>query len=136
MFYGRFVGDCGFVGRAELFSAILNEKLRNKEIKFSVNEGLELKSNQGEKLLPEQLSSGEQHEIIMFYTLIFQTSPETVVLIDEPETSLHIAWQEVYLDHLAQVQELNGFQAVVSTHSPDIIGDRRDLMIGIGYDDQ
>lgn len=42
----------------------------------------------------EQLSSGEKQEIVLFYELIFETDSQLLLLIDEPEISLHIMWQK------------------------------------------
>jgi len=39
------------------------------------------------------LSSGEQQEVVMLYELLFCVQPGTLVLIDEPELSLHVVWQ-------------------------------------------
>ncbi len=67
------------------------------------------------------LSSGEQHELIMLYELLFRTKPDTLVLIDEPEISLHLAWEQRFLDDLEKIVELTGVDVLIATHSPDII---------------
>ena len=84
------------------------------------------------KLSLHSLSSGEQHELVLHYDLLFKTPPNTVVLIDEPELSLHVAWQKKFLPDLMEIVQLSGFDAVVATHSPYIVGERDDLMVGLG----
>ena len=81
------------------------------------------------QLDPVLLSSGEQHEIVLLYELLFKVSENSIILIDEPEISLHVAWQEVFLKDLGQMAELSRFQALIATHSPQIINDRWDLTV-------
>ena len=85
------------------------------------------RSKNGESLNPRLLSSGEQHEVILLYDLIFKTSSDTLVLIDEPEISLHIDWQLSFLSDLESITELTNPQFIIATHSPSIIGNRIDL---------
>ncbi len=82
-----------------------------------------------EELTPTQLSSGEQHELVLFYELLFRLKPDSLVLIDEPEISLHPDWQLQFLDDLKKIIELSPFDALVATHSPLIIGERWDLAV-------
>ena len=75
------------------------------------------------------LSSGEQHELVLFYQLLFNTEPNSLLLIDEPEISLHISWQNHFIDDLRDVIKLNNFSAIIATHSPDIINKNWDLTV-------
>ncbi len=67
------------------------------------------------------LSSGEQHELVLFFQLLFDTEPNSLLLIDEPEISLHISWQNHFINDLKEVIILNNLSAIIATHSPDII---------------
>ena len=58
--------------------------------------------------------------IIQIYELLFRAQSGTLVLIDEPELSLHMMWQMNYLKNLTQIAQLRGFQCIVATHSPQI----------------
>lgn len=69
----------------------------------------------------DKLSSGEKHEFIMLFRLIFETPPNSLVLIDEPEISLHVSWQLEFMSDLARIQSANSFQCIIATHSPQII---------------
>ncbi|MCP4696853.1 MAG: AAA family ATPase [Gammaproteobacteria bacterium] len=114
--------------KISLFTAILNKKFDgNKKISFSKDNGIEVFTKQVEKLNPQLLSSGEQHEIILLYDLIFKASKNMLVLIDEPEIPLHIDWQSSFLSDLESINELNNPQFLIATHSPSIIGDRINL---------
>lgn len=68
----------------------------------------------------DQLSSGEKQMIIQVYELLFRAQSGTLVLIDEPELSLHMMWQMNYQKNLSQIAQLRGFQCIVATHSPQI----------------
>jgi predicted ATP-binding protein involved in virulence len=73
------------------------------------------------------LSSGEQHQLVLYYQLLFKTNKHSLIMIDEPEISLHIAWQKLFLKDLQEVIAHNPFDALIATHSPQIIHDRWDL---------
>ena len=91
-----------------------------------------LKGENGETVGLESLSSGEQHELVLHYELLFRVRTNTVVLIDEPELSLHINWQKQFLPDLLDTVQLSGIDAVIATHSPFIAGYRDDLMVRLG----
>ena len=118
--------------RTRLLLTNLNEKYRHKRIRLHRDEGLVAEGDGGRPLPLDSLSSGEQHEFVLHYDLLFRVRPNTVVLIDEPELSLHVAWQKKFLPDLMNVAELSGFDSMVATHSPFIVGDRDDLMVGLG----
>lgn len=117
------------VEKLELFSNILNERrFTFKSIQISKDKGFSFKTSTGSELSLSQLSSGEQHEVVLLFELIFKTSPSIMVLIDEPEISLHITWQKEFLDDLLKIIKLQNFQVLIATHSPSIINDRWDLV--------
>lgn len=113
--------------RLKLFRKIFNErnKVTQKEIRYE-NREIVLYVR-GEKLPLSVLSSGEKHDFVMFFNLIFNSEDKDIVLIDEPEISLHISWQESYLDYLLEICELNGLQAIIATHSPSIVNGHFEL---------
>ena len=75
------------------------------------------------------LSSGEQHEVVLLFDLLFGTEENSLIMVDEPELSLHVAWQRQMLEDLQEMAELSDFRALLATHSPQIIGKRWDLTI-------
>ena len=83
----------------------------------------------GEPLPLGALSSGEQQEIVLLYELLFRLKPNSLVLIDEPEISLHVAWQKKFLEDLTKITELASFDVLIATHSPQIIHKRWDLTV-------
>ena len=78
------------------------------------------------------LSSGEKQEIVLFYELIFESGNNELLLIDEPEISLHIVWQKMFMDDLLRIVKYKGINAIVATHSPQIINNHWERQIDLG----
>ena len=68
----------------------------------------------------------------MFYELIFETNEGILLLIDEPEISLHVVWQRKFIDDLLKVIKDKKISVVISTHSPQIIGHYQEKQIDLG----
>jgi predicted ATP-binding protein involved in virulence len=115
-----------------LFRNLIDKNFNNKRIVFNKDYGFRFVATYSDStILPQSLSSGEQHELVMFYDLIFNASENTLILIDEPELSLHIKWQLDYVDELLQIISATKFSAVLATHSPQIIHDKWDLTVSL-----
>lgn len=68
-----------------------------------------------------QLSSGEKQLLVILLTVLVQDNKPSILLMDEPEISLHIEWQRKLIKY---IRELNpNVQIIIATHSPDIIMD-------------
>jgi ABC-type cobalamin/Fe3+-siderophores transport system ATPase subunit len=68
----------------------------------------------------ERLSSGEKQLLILLIEALLQRQQPYVFLADEPELSLHIAWQKRIVP---AVQKMNpNAQVIVATHSPEVAG--------------
>jgi len=117
--------------RIKLFSSMLNSKLRNKEIIIDHEDGFRIRDRNHDPIPLTALSSGEQHEIVLAYDLLFKTVPNSLVLIDEPELSLHLTWQVHFLPDLLKIVKIANFDVIIATHSPFIIGNRRDLVVAL-----
>ena len=112
----------------------VNAKFRNKSIQIHRDKGFVVIGPDGTPLDPDSLSSGEQHELVLLYDLLFRVRPGTLVLIDEPELSLHVGWQKRFLPDLLEIVQAAEFDALIATHSPFIVGDRSDLMVPLAAD--
>ena len=117
--------------RTRLLLNNVNEKFRNKRIRIDPAEGLIAEGENSSPMPLDSLSSGEQHELLLHYDLLFKVEPNTVVLVDEPELSLHVAWQKKFLPDLQAMVGLSRFDALIATHSPYIVGERDDLMVAL-----
>lgn len=121
----------GLAGRLEVFCRSINELLSFKSISTSADKGIVVRvsEKENEEVPLEFLSSGEQHLIVLVGELLFKAKENSLVLIDEPEISFHPEWQERFLGVLEDIQKVNAFSVLVSTHSPMLIGDRWDSVI-------
>ena len=68
-----------------------------------------------------KLSSGEKQLLIILLRVFLMDNRPYVLLMDEPEISLHIEWQYRLFE---EIQKLNpNCQIITSTHSPSLFGD-------------
>ena len=106
----------------DMFIEIVNEafKRTNKtvdttksKLQFKIEDEL-LESN-------KRLSSGEKQFIIVMLTILLQRNQESILIMDEPEISMHLDWQRNLIQN---IQKLNpNCQIILATHSPGIIMD-------------
>ncbi|MFB2839424.1 AAA family ATPase [Floridanema evergladense] len=123
--------------KIDLLKRIINNKFSYsyKQINFNKEKGFvftaryDPSSTDSKTLSPADLSSGEQHELVLLYELLFKVKPGSLVLIDEPELSLHVGWQVQFLKDLQEITKLADLDILMATHSPDIIQDRWDLTV-------
>lgn len=101
---------------------ILNDRYQYKKVRISRDGGFVIESENGNRIKLDALSSGEQNELIVLYELLFRTPRGGLILVDEPEISLHVGWQESFLKDLIDILKLNEAYALVATHSPVLIG--------------
>ena len=102
---------------------IVNEKFLFKRLEFDQDLGMVFNDEDtGARVDLQHLSSGEQHELVLLYDLLMNVDERSLVLIDEPEISLHVAWQKSFLDDLDRIGSLTTLCFIVATHSPQIIG--------------
>lgn len=73
----------------------------------------------GHSLRLEQLSSGERQLVYILATAANTCGKPTLFLMDEPEVSLHLSWQEKIIDAIMNIHPQ--IQIIAVTHSPGII---------------
>ena len=113
----------------ELFVNTMNEQLIDKTASLHAEDGLRLIRTTDKQVLPlDRLSSGEQHLIVLFYYLIFQTQAGGVCLIDEPEISLNVDWQHRFISNVIKVSGVAPQQYIIATHSPVVIREHQELL--------
>ncbi|WP_251620920.1 AAA family ATPase [Odoribacter lunatus] len=76
----------------------------------------------GEESIPlYKLSSGEKQLLIILLWVFLMEEQPYILLMDEPEISLHIEWQYRLFE---EIRKLNPYcQIITSTHSPSLFGD-------------
>ena len=110
-----------------IFKDIVNEIFINKSRSITETGRLTINMDNGSSLELRSLSSGERQILIMFYTLLFHAEPGSVVILDEPEISLHVSWQQRLGDFFMDICRVRGLQMIVATHSPTVIHDKWDM---------
>ncbi|MEM8620172.1 MAG: AAA family ATPase [Actinomycetota bacterium] len=117
--------------KTTLLREVVNARFLNKSMRIDAERGFFFETDRGLTLSPSQLSSGEQHEVVLLYRLLFNARAGSIVLIDEPEISLHIAWQQQVLNDLKRIAEISALQFVIATHSPHIVHHWVDRMVSL-----
>ncbi len=118
----------------ESYLALLNKFLSDsgKQVKFAEKGKIffTLRNFEGERDL-DNLSSGEAQIFVILTHLAFhpQAREDNVFIIDEPELSLHVQWQEMFVDSVMSVNP--DVQYIMATHSPSIIMERIDSCIDL-----
>lgn len=108
---------------------IVDTKFIGKEMFLSPKGQIRFRSKiNGRPVAVHALSSGEQHLLAVFSMLLFSARSGSLVLIDEPEISMHAAWKHSFLADISQVAKLSDLQIVLATHSSAIINGNWDLV--------
>jgi energy-coupling factor transporter ATP-binding protein EcfA2 len=99
-----------------IFLEILSELFKQTGKKFDEKAFNFLEMGSDNPISPESLSSGEKQILIILFTTLLQDKKPYILLMDEPEISLHIDWQRSLIQHIRQINPL--CQIIMATHSP------------------
>lgn len=77
-------------------------------------------NSQGEEFGINELSSGEKQLFLRTLSIKMLEPEDSIILIDEPELSLHPKWQQQIIRVYQSIGKNN--QIIVATHSPHILG--------------
>ncbi|WP_281635371.1 AAA family ATPase [Flavobacterium marginilacus] len=106
---------------------IINEFLNEsrKELLINTKGELKIKLKNNDTVNLYELSSGEKQIITMLGHLIYFVEKSKdepgIFIIDEPEVSLHLAWQEIFVKSIMDASPNTQF--IIATHSPAIINE-------------
>ena len=112
------------------FSTLVNDFLSQTKKQVDVGKNgqltIQVYGNSSESRPISALSSGERQLLVMLAHLSFNPNLDGsgVFIVDEPELSLHIAWQEKFVDAIREANP--NVQLILATHSPAIILDREE----------
>lgn len=100
--------------------AVLAEFLDlNPDVQLSV-----LKDGSEQPIDFKQLSTGEQNRALTYAKVLSVAGEGSLMLIDEPEISLHLHWQMAFHSSIVELlRDFKKFHVVVATHSPLIISE-------------
>ena len=88
----------------------------------------------GEEFNINDLSSGEKQLFLRTLSIKMLEPKNSIILIDEPELSLHPKWQQRIIEVYKKIGENN--QIIIATHSPHILGSVSNENIFILYRDE
>jgi len=77
-------------------------------------------NSSGDKFDINELSSGEKQLFLRTLAIKMLNPENSIILIDEPELSLHPKWQQRIVDVYKKIGKNN--QIIIATHSPHILG--------------
>jgi len=121
---------------AIVFVDIVNDMLINKNVYFNDSNILSVRMDRGMALPIDKLSSGEKQILILFYLLLFKAEHGSLVIIDEPEISMHVAWQQSLGKTFSDIARLRNMHVIVATHSPQVIHDKWDLSVELKVENE
>ena len=103
---------------------------------FSKNEKIMpvFENSAGEEFDINDLSSGEKQLFLRTLSIKMLEPKNSIILIDEPELSLHPKWQQRIIEVYKKIGENN--QIIIATHSPHILGSVSNENIFILYRDE
>ena len=119
--------------RSTKFLESVNSFIRDNGKRLRLSRGFEIMVDlpNRQSISSHLLSSGELQLLVLFTFLCFQfeTEQEFAVFVDEPELSLHVAWQTRYVRSITEANP--NAQFIIATHSPEIAGPAEDAIIDI-----
>ena len=77
-------------------------------------------NSSGDKFDINELSSGEKQLFLRTLAIKMLNPENSIILIDEPELSLHPKWQQRIVDVYRKIGKNN--QIIIATHSPHVLG--------------
>jgi predicted ATPase len=73
------------------------------------------------------LSSGERQVLTMLFCATHMSPADGIMLIDEPEISLHIDWQRIIVSEI--MVQAGDRQIIACTHAPEVVAEHRDALV-------
>ncbi len=101
------------------FMNVCNKYLFNKQFIF-IPERYEwyIEKKSQKRVTLKDLSSGEKQMISIFAQLYLKDDKDLIILFDEPELSISVAWQKMLIPDMLKSNKIK--QLIVATHSPFI----------------
>ena len=82
---------------------------------------IEFQLRDGTLIHSDALSSGEKQFLIIMLTVLLEKGEEYILMMDEPEISMHYEWQSKLIENILKLNP--NCQIILSTHSPALIMD-------------
>jgi len=98
---------------------------------LSKDEKVIFKNKNGDKFPLDEISTGEKTLLSKAFYLYIHNIKDKVVLIDEPELSLHPSWQNKILKLYEKFTKDYNCQIIIATHSPHVIASAKNEYIKV-----
>lgn len=106
--------------KSNLFENIVNQLFKATNKTIIISEESEIRFQDDAQICNlYQLSSGEKQMLIILLKVLLQDNQPYILLLDEPEISMHLSWQVDLIDNIQKLNE--NCQVIIATHSPSII---------------
>lgn len=99
----------------------LNQFLTDKFAVITIGNGVQIFTRQKKLLSINCLSSGERQILLLLCSVIIAESFSNIVIIDEPEISLNVKWQRIFIKSLLDLVNNEYCQLIIATHSIEMI---------------
>lgn len=111
-----------YLSPIEDYTSTINKFLRHSKKTLQVDKvgQVIIHGHNGKAIDINNLSSGEKQILILLTHARLGNNKNRVFIVDEPELSLHLKWQEMLVDEL--IKDANNVQFICATHSPEIVG--------------
>jgi predicted ATPase len=107
--------------RARDFANVLRKERALRKAGLDLRIQVYLETEDGITIELSHASSGELALISSLVFLITFARPDPVILIDEPENSLHPGWQREYVDRILTAMSYRAATIVIASHAPLIV---------------
>lgn len=115
----------------DTFRDTVNQFLEGKKLRIGgsreKNSGVMLEFGNEQTAPLTILSSGERQLVALLFSATHLTEQDGPLLIDEPELSLHVDWQQPVVKHLTKFAANR--QIIICTHSPEIAAAARSALV-------
>lgn len=102
------------------FMSSINSLFNDSEKEVYFDDSILFKSKiNNKKLQIKELSSGERQLVYTLLKASIAAQRNAILLMDEPEISLHLSWQETLISHLRNINQHG--QIIIVTHSPAVV---------------
>ena len=118
------------VDKLEKFMELINRyEFINKKISISEKDGFRFKLTDEYNTIVDldDLSSGERQYLMLVYKMLFESSEHTLVLVDEPENSMHMSWILEFPKVIRELCKWSDLQFIICTHNSNIFEQRWDM---------
>ncbi len=121
--YSRYIKtkDEKLLEKSILFESIINQLFEKTDKAILISEESDIHFQQDKEILSMyQLSSGEKQMLIILLKVLLQDNQPHILLLDEPEISMHVTWQHHLVENIQKLNE--NCQLIIATHSPSLLG--------------